>query len=106
MTCMICINCTNCLFEISISGITSTPGFFIFIGILSFVAVLGLFGLAYLCKYQCLCCCRKELEKTDVNQIYGEYYYSDGREMATEMEVIFKIVQIDGIKKRRRKKSR
>ena len=58
------------------------------------------------CQLQCCCKCKKDLEKTDVNQIYGEYYYSDGREMATEMEVIFKIVQIDGIKKRRRKKSR
>ena len=39
------------------------------------------------------------MEKRDVNQIYGEYYYSDGREMATEMEVIFQIVQIDDRKK-------
>ena len=39
------------------------------------------------------------MEKRDVNQIYGEYYYSDGREMATEMEVVFQIVKIDGIKK-------
>ena len=35
------------------NNITSTPGFFIFIGIFSFVAVLGLFGLAYLCNTNC-----------------------------------------------------
>ena len=35
----------------------------------------------------------KNLEKTDVNLIYGEYYYTDGRSMATEMEVVSQIIQ-------------
>ena len=36
------------------------------------------------------CNCKKSkcVEKEEENQIYGEYYFTDGRRMATEMEVM------------------
>ena len=39
----------------------------------------------------CFCCCRclKKLEKEDDNQIYGDYYYSDGERRAGVLEVVF-----------------
>ena len=68
-------------------------GLIIFIGMISFVVAITMGGLIYMCKtnceFQCCCTCKKNLEKTDVNLIYGEYYYTDGRSMATEMEVIY-----------------
>ena len=66
-----------------------TVGPIIFVGMISIVALMTLGGLLYMCKTncECQCCCKcKNLEKMDVNQIYGEYYYDDGRRRATEME--------------------
>ena len=67
-------------------------GLIIFIGMISFVVAITMGGLIYMCKtnceFQCCCTCNKNLEKTDVNLIYGDYYCTDGRSMATEMEVI------------------
>ena len=72
-------------------------GLIIFIGMISFVVAITMGGLIYMCKtnckFQCCCKCKKNLEKTDVNLIYGDYYYTDGRSMATEMEVVSQIIQ-------------
>ena len=64
--------------------------------VVSILAAMILGGLAYMfktkCKVQCCCKCKKsnkEVEKEEENQIYGEYYYTDGRRRATEMEVRF-----------------
>ena len=44
-----------------------------------------------ICKLKCCCKCRKKVDNTDVNQMYwyedGEFYYADGRQMETEIEV-------------------
>ena len=72
-------------------------GLIIFIGMISFVVAITMGGLIYMCKTNCkfqwCCTCKKNLEKRDVNLIYGDYYYTDGRSMATEMEVMFQIIQ-------------
>jgi len=68
----------------------SSIGLFIFIGLASIPVTMTIGGLLFMCKTNCelQCCCTcKNLEKRDVNLIYGQYYYPDGRRMATEMEV-------------------
>ena len=44
-----------------------------------------------ICKLKCCCKCRKNVDKTEVNQILGwgdgEYYHPDGRQMETEIKV-------------------
>ena len=61
---------------------------------ISFVGLLTVGGLVYmswkLCDCSCCCLCLKDLEKKDVNQIYGDYYYSDGERRAGDMEVFLR----------------
>ena len=71
----------------------------IFISVISIVVALVLGVLVYMmfkrkCELQrCFKCKskkgRKTVEKEEENQDYGEYYFTDGRRMATEMEVRF-----------------
>ena len=81
---------------------SASIGVFIFIGMVSFVVAMTMTGLIYMCKtqckFQCCCTCKKNLEKRDVNLIYGEYYYADGRRMATEMEVWLQIVGVKQVR--------
>ena len=60
-----------------------------------------IFGLIYMCRTNCeirktcceireTCCpCCIDLEKTDVNLDYGDYYYQDGERRQDVMEVTF-----------------
>ena len=47
------------------------------------------------CEFQWCFTCKKSksVEKEEENQIYGDYYYTDGRTRATEMEVKFQMSQ-------------
>ena len=66
---------------------------------MSFVVALTLVGLIYMCRTNCdfrcfdrfaLC---KNLEKEDINQIYGDYSFSnDGDRIESVMEVGFEII--------------
>ena len=58
----------------------------------AFVALLGIIGFVHMCKNKChlkklRCNCRAELEKEDINEDYGDYYYSDGDRRLDVMEV-------------------
>ena len=53
-----------------------------------------IFGLIYMCRTNCeirkTCCrCCIDLEKTDTNLDYGDYYYEDGERRQDVMEVTF-----------------
>ena len=72
-----------------------TIGFYIFIGMLCFLAILGLAGLTHMIRNNCRCqvqCCAncKDLEKRDVNVDYGTYYSDSGerRENIVEVSVL------------------
>ena len=54
---------------------------------IAFLALLGTIGFVHKCKnnrhlkkHRCNCCADLEspVEKEDVNEDYGDYYYSDG----------------------------
>ena len=69
-----------------------TIGFYIFIGMLCFLAILGLIGLTQMIRNNCRCpvqCCVtcKDLEKRDVNVDYGTYYFDSGERRYNIMEV-------------------
>ena len=65
-----------------------------FLGMVAFLLLITLVGFIYMFKKNCHCsfsCCQclKDLEKRDVNQIYGDYYYADGERRKSENEVIY-----------------
>ena len=67
-------------------------GFIVFLAMIAFLALLGTIGFVHMCKYNChlkkpRCNCCADLEKEDVNEDYGEYYYSDGDRRLDVMEV-------------------
>ena len=67
-------------------------GLYVTIGLLTFPALLTLFGLVYMWRraYNCWCCCscrRSNMEKQDKNLVYGDYYYADGTLSKNTVEV-------------------
>ena len=69
--------------------------------LISIPIAFTIFGLIYMCRTNCeirktcceireTCCpCCIDLEKTDVNLDYGDYYYQDGERRQDVMEVTF-----------------
>ena len=67
-------------------------GFIVFLAMIAFFALLGTIGFVHMCKHNChlkkpRCNCCADLEKEDLNEDYGEYYYSDGERRLDVMEV-------------------
>ena len=61
------------------------------------MVALTLVGLLKILKRNCKLQSKRDSEQrdgTDMNQIYGEYYTADGREIETEMEVLNFILNI------------
>ena len=59
---------------------------------IAFLALLGTIGFVHMFKHNCHlqkpgCNCCADLEKEDVNEDYGEYYYSDGERRLDVVEV-------------------
>jgi len=70
-----------------------TIGFYIFIGMVCFVAALTIGGLIFMIKTNCHCqvqCCftckDAEIVKEDRNLDYGTYYYDDGERRTDVVE--------------------
>ena len=85
---------SSILLDISCRIITDL-GWFIFIGMVSFLVLITLGGIIFMCWKICSCSCLrcpKNLCKIDVSQICGDYYYSNGERRAGEMEVAFKSI--------------
>jgi len=68
------------------------PGTIVYYILISIPVTFTIFGLFYMCRTNCqiqkTCCpCCADLEKTDVNLDYGNYYDCDGRRMQNVMEM-------------------
>ena len=69
-----------------------TTGSIVVFAMVAFVALLGIIGFVHMCKNNCHLKkhrrnCFADLEKEDINEDYGDYYYFDGDRRLDVMEV-------------------